>query len=396
MYNHKKHLSIATLLVIASTFVVYLLQVQMFDNVLMGNASAEGAKTEVMFNVHWWIIAFLFSLIVVFMVYSIFVFRRKEGDDTPGEYMHGNTAVEIAWTVAPIGLVIAMAIWGSNMLIDITRAAPVVDADGERTGLWMINSSEEDEAIDVWEVKVRGFKWGWAFTYEDGTELASLVVPKDVTVVLEMESDDILHSFWIPEFSVKQDLLPGAVKQLRFTPIMDTQEMVRAQEQRTGIPGYRVQVRCAEICGTRHAYMYANVFSVNGGVSGAMAEVERIANDIPELPADRGEFWYVNYGCNACHSNDGEQEGYTGPTWKDIYLKEGQFEDGTTYIADDEYLRNSILNPNSDIVAGYAAGVMPQNFGEQFEAKEAEMAESGRPNIDTIADIIEYMKVLSE
>ncbi len=376
MYNHKKHLAIATALVIASTFVMYLLQVQMFDKALMGGASAEGAATEVMFEAHWWIIAFLFSLIVVFMVYSIFVFRRKDGDDTPGEYMHGNTAVEIAWTVAPIGLVIFMAIWGSNMLIDITSPPPA--------------------GTDVWEVEVRGFKWGWAFKYEDGTELASLVVPKDVPVLLNMESDDIIHSFWIPEFSVKQDLLPGAKKQLRFTPIMNTQEMVAAQVARTGISDYNVMVRCAEICGTRHAYMYANVYSVDGGVSGAVAEVERIANDIPELSADRGELWYVTYGCNACHSVDGELDGYNGPSWKDIYLKEDQFEDGTTYIADDEYIRNSIYNPNAQIVAGYPAGVMPQNFEDQFTSKEAELADAGRDEIDIIADIIEYMKVLSE
>lgn len=376
MYNHKKHLTIATLLVAASTFVMYLLLVQMFHNGLMGMASAEGATTMVMFNVHWWIIAFLFSLIVVFMVYSIFVFRRKEGDDTPGEYMHGNMALEVAWTVAPIGLVVAMAIWGSNMLIDITSPAP--------------------EGVDVWEVEVTGFKWGWTFTYEDGTQLASLVVPKDVPVLLNMESDDIIHSFWIPEFSVKQDLLPGTIKQLRFTPIQTTEEMIQAQYDRTGIPGYRVMVRCAEICGTRHAYMYANVFSVEGGVPGALDRVEEIANDIPEIPADRGEFWYVNYGCNACHSLDGEVAGYSGPSWLGIYEKEGQFEDGTTYVADDAYIRNAIYNPNADIVAGYAAGVMPQNFQEQFEAKEAEMAEAGRPDIDTVADIIEFMKTLSE
>lgn len=375
MYNHKKHLTIATLLVIAFTFVMYLLIIQLFDRGLMGMASAEGATTMVMFQAHWWIIAFLFSLIVVFMVYSIFVFRRKEGDDTPGEYIHGNTALEIAWTVAPIGLVIWMAIWGSNMLLDITRPAP--------------------EGVDVWEVEVTGFKWGWSFTYEDGTQLSSLVVPKDVPVLLNMESTDIIHSFWIPEFSVKQDLLPGTTKQLRFTPIQTTEQMVEAQYERTGIRDYRVRVRCAEICGTRHAYMYANVFSVDGGVAAAEARVTQIANDIPELPADRGEFWYTEYGCNTCHSLDGDVANYSGPSWLNLYLKEGQFEDGTTYIADDDYIRNSIYNPNDEIVAGYAAGVMPQNFEQQFADREAELAARNR-EFDTASDLIEFIKTLSE
>lgn len=383
MYNHRRHLTIATLLVIASTFVVYLLTVQAFP--LFISASAEGDKVALLFQGHYWVIAFLFSLVTVFLLYATVVFRKRPEDpeDITGEYMHGNTALEIAWTIAPVGLVLVFAVWGSNMLIDITARDydPVT-----KTGT--VNGQE------AWVVGVRGFKWGWAYTYPDGSELSSLVVPKNVPVILEMESDDIIHSFWIPEFLVKQDLLPGDKYYLRFTPTMTNEEMVNAKFAQDGEKGYSVQVRCAEICGTRHSYMLSNVWSVEGGIAGAADRVVEIANDIPELAVDRGEFWYTEYGCNACHSLDGELDGYNGPTWKGIYERDEELEDGSVVVADDAYLRDSIYNPNNQIVAGYPAGVMPQNFEQQFTDKQNDMAANGRPDIDIVGDLIEFMKTL--
>ena len=375
MYNHRRHLTIATLLVIVFTFVVYWLIMQLFGNRLMVAAVEEAVLIDQLFNLHWWVIAFLFSLIVVFSTYSFVVFRRRPGDETAGEYMHGNTALEIAWTIAPIGVVLVFAFLGSNYLIDITDA-------------------KEDNV--AWKVEVTGKKWAWLYTYPDGTQLSSLVVPVDVPVLLELESTDIIHSFWIPEFRVKQDLLPGAKKYLRFTPTLTSEEIIAEKFKRDGIRNYRVQVRCAEICGTSHAYMLSNVFSVGGGIAGATAEVTRIANDIPELSVDRGAFWYTELGCATCHSLDGSLDNFAGPTWLGVYEREEKLDDGTSVIADDAYLRQSIYQPNAQIVEGYAANVMPQDFEAQFAAREASLAERGRDDIDIVADLIEFMKTIGE
>ncbi len=375
MYNHRRHLFIATLLVIVFSFVAYFLNLLVFESKIMVSAVAEAGPIDQMFKVHFMVIAFLFSLITVFMLYSFVVFRRREGDDSPGEYIHGNTALEITWTVLPVGIVLAFAYWGATMLVDITSAA---------------------EDPQAWKVQVTAKKWSWSYIYPDGSQLSSLVVPVDVPVVLEMESADIIHSFWVPEFYVKQDILPGVKKYLRFTPSKTTEEIVKDKFDKDGIPNYRVQVRCAEICGTSHAYMLSNVYAVEGGISAAEAEVIRISNDIPETPEERGEYWYTELGCATCHSLDGATENFAGPSWLNIYERDEKLDDGSVVVADDAYIRESILEPNAQIVDGYAANVMPQDFEAQITSRQENLAALGRPEIDIVEDFIAYMKTLSE
>ena len=231
------------------------------------------------------------------------------------------------------------------------------------------------------EVEVRGRQWSWVFSYPDHEEVgfsSKLVLPVDQPVRLLLTTDDVLHSFWVPEFRVKQDLVPGQVTELRITP------------DREGT----YKVRCAEICGLDHAKMLADVEVVSRD-----AYDQWIAEQTPLLALDemsaieRGEQWVVEFGCNACHSIDGTVG--AGPSWLGVYGTEESLVDGSTVTVDDEYIRNSILNPSEQLVDGFA-DAMPQNFEERISEREAEIAERQGLEIDIIADFIAYIASLSE
>lgn len=370
MVNHRRHLLVASLLVVATTFVAYLLLTRMFA--LPPQGTHESVHIDYLFEGHWWAIAFLFSLVVVFMLYSVVIFRRKDGDTGSGEYMHGNTRLEIAWTLAPLSLVVAFGWWGAALLNDITSPA---------------------EDANAWTVEVRGYKWAWEFTYEDGTTLGALVVPVDQPVLLKMTASDVLHSFWVPEYRVKQDLVPGLTTYVRFTPSKTTTELEAERNELTGIDDYQVRVLCAEICGTRHAYMVANVYALESldAVRARIAELSALPTD----PVARGEFWSNEvFGCAACHSIDGSTENYAGPTWQGIWGREEQLADGTSVIVDEAYVTESIYQPNAKIVAGYAPNIMPQNYEQQFADTTAQYAAQGF-EVDIVAEIIAYMQTLT-
>ena len=317
--EHMKHWIGVTLLVIVLTAAgVFGLQNQWL---LTQAASLQATYVDQAFSILWIAIAFLFALIVGFLLYSVIFFRRKKGDESDAEHIEGNNALEVTWTIIPLLTVIGFAIYGSFNLADVLRPDP-----------------------QAMEVKVTGQQWSWRFEYPDlGVTSNELVLPINKQVLLRMQSEDVIHSFWVPEFRVKQDLLPNRETQLRITP-----DKIGA-----------FKVRCAEICGQQHAYMLADVRVLGD------SEFEKWVfdqTDIPEDPVARGELWANQYGCLACHSTDGSR--LVGPSWLGLFGETQQFEDGTSAVADEQYLRNSILNPNAEIVQGYPANVMPQNFSE--------------------------------
>lgn len=216
--TNTRHFTIAGVLVVVSTVVMYLLLRSVLP--MPPEASAQATTVDQLFYQHILLIAFLFSLVVVFMLYSLVVFRRREGDDGEGEHFEGNTRLEIIWTTAPMIFVIIFAYLGVVTLGDVTRP-------------------QENEMT----IGVNGFQWGWSFVY-DGDEVSpELVLPVNQPILLEMSAQDVLHSFWVPEFRVKQDLVPGQTTELRITPTMEGE----------------FQVRCAELCGLSHYSMLATV-----------------------------------------------------------------------------------------------------------------------------------------
>ncbi len=321
-------------------------------------SSAEAGPIDALFNGHYWMIAFLFSLIMVMMLYSVFVFRRQDGDETDGPHVHSNTKLEIGWTIVPTAVVLAFGVWGAVTLNEITSPKP-----NEMT------------------VNVTGKQWVWSFAYPEQGDIASseLVLPIDRTIVLKMRAEDVIHSFWVPEFRVKQDLVPGRETTLRITP-------TEAGE---------FALRCAEICGVNHTQMVATVRVLDTAGFQAWVDEKNAAPAFAEMtPEERGAFWHSaeGFGCVACHSVDGTPG--VGPSWQGLYGRQEQLTDGSTITADDEYIINSILNPNSQIIAGFNPNLMPQNYGDQIAAREQEIQAAEGVDIDITADLIAFIKTL--
>ncbi len=350
-----KHIIIVAVLVLISTLFLRWVFTWLFALPLA--ASTQAGSIDTMFNAHFWMISLLFSLIMVIMLYSAAVFRRRPDDEEDGPHVHGNTALEIVWTIIPLIIVVGFGVWGAIMLRQITTAAP-----------------------DELEIAVTGRQWSWSFEYPtEGDFLAAeMVVPVDQSLNLNLRSEDVLHSFWVPEFRVKQDLVPGRTTVLHITP--------------TEIGDYRL--RCAEICGTDHSGMQASVRVVSEEDYQAWIEEKNAAPLYAELtPEERGEIWYSaqGFGCMSCHSVDGTPG--VGPTWQGIYGREEVLDDGTVVIVDDAYIRESIHDPNLKMVEGFAAA-MPQNYEELFTEKEAEILATQGVEIDIIEDLIAFMKTL--
>ena len=180
----------------------------------------------------------------------------------------------------------------------------------------------------------------------------TLYLPVDRQVKLSLTSTDVIHSFWVPEFRVKQDVLPGEnlVKELRLTPIETGDFMVL----------------CAELCGGAHAYMNSPVKVVPENEFEDWID-EQLGN-IPQDPVSIGERLAKNNGCFACHSIDGNDG--VGPTWQGLYGSEKTLVSGETLLVDETYLHEAIVNPNSQIVLGFPANVMASNYGEIFSEEE--------------------------
>jgi len=332
-----KHFVVVAILVIISTFLVK----AGLDAVglLPVAASAQAGPIDNLFNIQFTLIAFLFSLIIVFMLYSIVVFRRKPGETGDGAHIEGNTKLEITWTVIPLVMVLGLATIGAQALADTRRIDP-----------------------QAMVVKVTAGQWFWKFDYPDyKASSTTLYLPVNKQVLLQMTSQDVIHSFWVPEFRVKQDVLPGRETELRVTPVKEG--------------GYKV--RCAELCGTSHALMENPVVVVSeANFTAWITEQQKISAASPE---ERGKKWAAEFGCAACHSADGTQ--VVGPTWKGLYDHDVTLANGQTVKADEAYLKESIFNTNAKIVKGFAPGLMPQNFRERLSD-------------DQINDIIAYIKSL--
>lgn len=345
--KYGKHFAAVTAVVAVLSVVVYVLLRAIYQ--LPPPASAEAVGIDALFEAHFILIAFLFSLVVGFMLYSFVVFRRRPGDESDGDHFHGHTGLEVVWTIVPLGLVVFFGVWGAQLLGDITEP-------------------KSNETV----VRVIGQQWSWIFEYPglDDMRSTELVLPVDQPVHLEMESLDVLHSFWVPEFRVKQDLLPGQTRDLRFTP--------------SQIGDYKV--RCAEICGSQHATMLAPVRILSASDFDAWAEEQSVS--VTQLRTEeRGEVWYEQFGCNSCHSLDGTV--VVGPSWQGLYGSERPLESGETVVADEEYLRRAILEPHAELVQGFTA-VMPNNFAEQFAQEE----ERYGGEVEIVADIIAFIEAL--
>jgi cytochrome c oxidase subunit 2 len=313
-----RHLVIAGILVILTSFLTY------FGLTALGlmpvSASVQAGYVDQLWNWDLIPLCFLFSIIMVPMVYSLIVFRRRKGETGDGKYDEGNQTLEVTWTIIPLLLVTVYAYLGAYTLGKTRIADP-----------------------NALVINVTAHQWDWSFQYPEGFTSNELHLPVNRQVLLKMSSLDVIHSFWVPEFRIKQDVVPGRDTELRITP--------------TVMGNYTV--RCAELCGLRHAYMERPVMVTSLQDFSAWSEQQATAYAalIAKGGPDAGKAIVAQEGCGGCHSIDGTK--MTGPTWKGLFMSQVPLSDGKTVVANQAYLTESIKDPNAKIVSGFPANVMP-------------------------------------
>lgn len=268
------------------------------------------------------------------IVFSIKYRRSGEGQKTP--YIAHNSTLEFLWSFIPFLIFMVAFIWG-----------------------WIVYSGLRTMPADALEIGVQGQKWNWTFTYKNGrTSAAELYVPVGQDVRLIMSSTDVIHSFYLPAFRTKQDVVPGRYSNIWF----------RAEKEGD------FQVFCAEYCGDQHSGMMAKLHVV------PREKFEQwLANDpykgLP--PIEIGQKVYASR-CIACHNLTELKN--VGPGWKGVFGRKEHLEGGGEVMVDENYVRESILDPNAKVVLGFPRGVMP-TFAGQLNDQE-------------IMGVIEFIKSL--
>jgi len=296
---------------------------------MMGpQASEHAGKVDDLYMFIFWLTMAFFVLICYLTVTFAWKYKRKKEGVLTIELKH-NLALELAWSIIPLILVIGIFFWGFN---DYAAASVAPN--------------------DALEIHVTAKKWAWTFEYPDGTRsIRSLHVPVNKPVRLILTSEDVLHAFFIPSLRTKTDVIPGRYVDINFTATVSG----------------RHQVFCAEYCGRDHSGMMADLF-----VDSPAKYAEWLEKGDEELykmkPADLGKMVWEMKGCNSCHTVDGVKG--EGPSFKGLYGRTEKFKDGSTIVVDENYIRESILNPQAKVVAGYEP-VMPtfQGLLREIELK---------------------------
>jgi len=259
------------------------------------------------------------TAVAVLVIYFAIKYRRH-GDEVPRQVV-GSTVLETLWSVIPLVISLAMFFWSTSVYFDMTT--PPADAE---------------------EVYVVGRQWMWKLQHPDGQrEINELHVPVGRPMKLILSSEDVIHSFFIPDFRVKQDAVPGRYTWLWFQATK---------------PG-RYRIYCAEYCGTGHS-----TDMIGWVVAQEESEYQQWLAERADLSlAQRGRQRFLQYQCVTCHT--GTSDG-RAPNLEAIHGRRVHLTDGRTTVADDNYLRESILNPRVKVVAGFEP-IMPtfQGIPEQ-------------------------------
>ena len=277
---------------------------------------------------------FFAILIAALVVYFAIKYRRRHPNEV-GREVSGGLLLEIGWTTIPFLITLVMFFWSAKIFFDMSRPP--------------------DETLNVYVV---GKQWMWKVQHADGQrEIDELHVPVGRAVKLIMTSEDVIHSFFIPAFRVKADVVPGRYTQLWFQPT---------------VPG-RYHLFCAEYCGTRHSGMIGQIVVMDPSdyqtwLSGGAPEGSL---------ASTGEKLFADLSCNTCHRADSHGR---GPVLNGLFGSTVQLQSGASVVADEAYLRESILRPSAQVVAGFQP-VMPAFQGLVTE--------------EQLLALIEYVKSLS-
>ena len=279
----------------------------------------------------------LFFMAVVFFPIAWFAIKyRRNSDADRSNPSRGSSLIEIGWTTFPIILSIALFCWGAISYYQIERPPP-----------------------DALQVQLVAKQWMWKLQHAEGKrEINELHVPLGQAVTLTMTSQDVIHSFFIPAFRVKQDVVPGKYTTEWFKP--------------TRLGQYHLF--CSQYCGTQHSGMIGRVIVMEP----AVYQHWLTSGEPGESIALAGERLFRGRGCSGCHALNSK---FHSPLLKGIYRKPVPLSTGEIVIADDQYLRDSILLPAKQIAAGYD-NIMPNYSGQLSE--------------DEIMQLIAYLKSIGD
>lgn len=310
-----------------------------FDSFWMPTEGSTTAhEVDWLFWFIFWIASFFFTVIVVLMVLFVVRYHARPGHKAQ-ETAHHNVPLEITWTVIPLILVIIIFWIGFKSYMDMSTPPPT-----------------------AYEIRVTARQWQWWFTYPNGWGDQELHAPKGIPVKLVMTSEDVIHSLYIPAFRLKKDVVPGRYTTAWF------------EADQTG----EYYVFCAEYCGMQHSGMISRVvIQEPQDYLDWLAKAESFYDEMS--PVDAGKEMLGKYGCVQCHHTDGSAG--TGPHLNDVFGSQVKLANGSTIEADENYIRNSILDPGSQVVSGFQP-VMP-TFQGKIKDKEIDW-------------IIAYLKSISQ
>lgn len=296
--------------------------------------SKEAGPIDTMLDVMIVLSTFVFAVVIVMLLHSVYRYRARPGDLSDGEPIHGNTVLEIVWTAIPTVIVAFGAVYSAIVLADIEKRDP-----GRMV------------------VKVTSQQFAWSFEYpRERIETTELTVPKGRQVEFQLHSKDVIHSFWVPAWRIKKDNVPGIVTRAFVTP------------SRLG----SFPLICAELCGLGHSTMRTRAHVVEPAeYKSWVAEQQRkqgvepgappgAARRAPKAPvagaalAARGSQVFTAQGCASCHTL--EAAGSKATIGPDL--------DRNLAARDRAFIRRSIADPSAEIAAGFKDGIMPATFAK--------------------------------
>ncbi|WP_166830141.1 cytochrome c oxidase subunit II [Thalassoroseus pseudoceratinae] len=289
-------------------------------------------------QLNWFLVStsfFFVALICALIIFFAIKYRRRPNAVQPKLDGSKFVLLEIGWSIVPLVISMVMFGWGVVVFLEMERTP-----------------AEHEQFYTV------GKQWMWKNQHPNGKqEINDLHIPVGETIEMKMISEDVIHSFFIPDFRIKQDVLPGRYTYVWFKP--------------TRVGEYHLF--CTEYCGTSHSEMIGTVHVMEA------ADYAEWLNEQTSEPADvAGKEVFEKYHCNNCHLHDG---GGRGPSLVGILGKERILNGGRRIVADEEYIRESIFDPNEKIAAGHQA-VMPTFANEVSE--------------DEVLQLISYLESLEE
>lgn len=276
------------------------------------SASTVAVEMDLLYGFIVAVCAFFTVLVAALVVYFTVKYRRRHPDDV-GADIHGSLSLELTWTFIPLVLSLVMFAWGASLFFRL--ATPPANA---------------------MELFVVGKQWMWKVQHPEGVrEINEMHVPIGRPVRITLGSEDVLHDYSIPAFRVKMDAVPGKLTTLWFEAT---------------VPG-RYHIFCAEYCGTKHSGMIGEVIAMQP----QDYEVWLAGGRSTGTAAQNGERLFSDLACITCHKNDSTGR---GPSLLGVFGSQVELTDGHKVTADENYLRESIMNSQAKIVKGYQ-GIMP-------------------------------------